>query len=153
MTLREKIGIIPRKLIDDERGWFLKILTGTEPGIDLGAGEVYAVMASPGEVRGNHYHRAADEWFTLLNGSALFRFCDPQTMETLDMDVSFGECATVFVPHGVAHAIQSKPGASESMVVVAFSSLRYNPDDTVPFTLFPAAGLSRTDEPAEKQDA
>ena len=29
MSLKDKIKVIPRRLVSDERGWFLKVITGT----------------------------------------------------------------------------------------------------------------------------
>ena len=39
--LTERIKIIERHLIADERGWFLKVITGTEDNIPSHTGEVY----------------------------------------------------------------------------------------------------------------
>ena len=51
----EQVKIIPRRLISDERGWFLKAITGTEeeyPNIRRG----YLTMGKPGQAKGGHYH-------------------------------------------------------------------------------------------------
>ncbi len=39
-----KVKIIPRRLIADDRGWFLKVITGTEENIPSQTGEVYLTM-------------------------------------------------------------------------------------------------------------
>ena len=41
MSQIDKVQIINRRLIADERGWFLKAITGTEEGIPNHTGEVY----------------------------------------------------------------------------------------------------------------
>ena len=48
----EQVKIIPRRLISDERGWFLKAITGTEEGIPQHTGEVYLTMGKPGQAKG-----------------------------------------------------------------------------------------------------
>ena len=62
-TLIERATIINRRLIADERGWFLKAITGTEEGIPSHTGEVYLTMGKPGQAKGGHYHPEAVEWF------------------------------------------------------------------------------------------
>lgn len=46
MTLRDKIQIIPRRLLVDDRGWFLKVITGKENGLPPYTGEVYLTMGN-----------------------------------------------------------------------------------------------------------
>jgi len=64
--LSDRIKIIPRKKIEDSRGWFLKVITGLEDGLPDKMGEVYTVYSEKGAARGGHYHIEATEWFTLL---------------------------------------------------------------------------------------
>lgn len=47
MSQIDKVRIIPRRLIADERGWFLKAITGTEKGISSHTG-----MGKPGQAKG-----------------------------------------------------------------------------------------------------
>lgn len=51
MSQIDKVRIIPRRLILDERGWFLKAITGTEEDIPSHTGEVYLTMGSLVKVR------------------------------------------------------------------------------------------------------
>lgn len=46
--LKDRIKIIPRRLIKDERGWFFKAITGTEENIPSHTGEVYLTMGTKG---------------------------------------------------------------------------------------------------------
>ena len=78
MALKDKIKIIPRRLIKDERGWFLKVITGTEDNIPDHTGEVYLTMGKPGQTKGGHYHPKAVEWFTLISGKAVLKLEDVQ---------------------------------------------------------------------------
>ena len=41
MSLNEKIKVIDRRLIRDDRGWFLKAITGMEENIPSHTGEVF----------------------------------------------------------------------------------------------------------------
>ena len=52
MSQIDKVQIINRRLIEDERGWFLKAITGTEEGIPNHTGEVYLTMGKPGQAKG-----------------------------------------------------------------------------------------------------
>ena len=42
--LQDRIKIIPRHFVEDERGWFLKVITGTEENIPSHTGEVYLTI-------------------------------------------------------------------------------------------------------------
>ena len=54
MSQIDKVRIIPRRLIADDRGWFLKAITGTEEDIPSHTGEVYLTMGKPGQAKGGH---------------------------------------------------------------------------------------------------
>ena len=54
MAQIENVKIINRRLIADDRGWFLKAITGTEEGIPSHTGEVYLTMGKPGQKKGGH---------------------------------------------------------------------------------------------------
>ena len=56
MSQIDKVKVIPRRLLKDERGWFLKAITGTEENIPNHTGEVYLTMGKPGQAKGGHYH-------------------------------------------------------------------------------------------------
>ena len=81
----EQVKIIPRRLISDERGWFLKAITGTEEGIPQHTGEVYLTMGKPGQAKGGHYHPKAVEWFTIIEGNAILRLEDVVTHKRKDI--------------------------------------------------------------------
>ena len=81
MSQIDKVRIIPRRLIADDRGWFLKAITGTEEDIPSHTGEVYLTMGKPGQAKGGHYHPEAVEWFTIIEGSAILKLEDMETHE------------------------------------------------------------------------
>ena len=133
MALKDKIKIIPRRLIKDDRGWFLKVITGTEENIPDRTGEVYLTMGKPGQTKGGHYHPKALEWFTLVSGKATLKLEDVQTHEKMQMEISFDDAVTVFVPHGVAHAWEN--AGTDDFILLAYTDLLYAPKDTIAYNL------------------
>ena len=97
MSQIDKVRIIPRRLISDERGWFLKAITGTEEDIPSHTGEVYLTMGKPGQGKGGHYHPEAVEWFTVIEGEAVLQLEDIATHERRDIEMSLEKAITVFI--------------------------------------------------------
>lgn len=133
MELKDRIRIIPRRLIKDERGWFLKAVTGTEEELPAHTGEVYLTMGKPGQTKGRHYHPKALEWFTLIKGKALLKLEDVQTHEKMQLEVCFDDAITVFVPNGIAHVWENT--GEEDFILLAYTDLLYDPADTIAFYL------------------
>ena len=134
MSLVGRIRIIPRKLLEDERGWFLKVIEGSEKGLPPYTGEVYLTMALPGQTRGSHYHKIAQEWFTVVQGSAIALLRDMETGEDLELNFSASEPVTLYVPPGIAHTFRNLSRPPEPMILVAYSDRPYDPADTVLYT-------------------
>ena len=137
MSLSERITLIPRRLVADERGWFLKVVDGGEAGIPDHTGEVYLTMAVPGQARGNHYHPLTDEWFTIVAGRALLLVADPVSGERAEFWLDAGEPQTVHLPAGIAHVFVNPVDAEADFLLVAYAANRYDPADTVPFRVEP----------------
>lgn len=133
MSLEEKIRLIPRELKSDERGWFLKVITGHEDNLPAQTGEVYLTLAYPGQVRGNHFHLRANEWFTVIQGTAVAVVVDPTTGERLQWLLEGRDPVTLYVPAGVAHAFRNPKGAKSAMLLIAYADQPYDPGDTVPY--------------------
>lgn len=131
--LAERCTIIPRRLITDERGWFLKAITGKEEGIPAHTGEVYLTMGRPGQNKGGHYHPEAVEWFTIIQGSATLKLEDVVTHERLDIEMSLERAITVFVPNNVAHIVCSN--SDEDFILLAYTDKLYDPQDTIAYTI------------------
>lgn len=132
-NLEDKIKIIPRRLIKDNRGWFLKVITGTEENIPSHTGEVYLTMGRPGQARGGHYHPQAVEWFTIIEGSAILKLEDIITHEKLKKRLSFDEAVTVFVPCNVAHVFIND--GNKDFILLAYTDKLYDATDTINFDL------------------
>ena len=133
MSQIDKVQIIPRRLIYDDRGWFLKAITGTEQGIPSHTGEVYLTMCKPGQGRGGHYHPKAVEWFTLIEGEAVLRLEDVATHERRDIEMSLEKAITVFVPNNVAHIVVNN--GDDDFTLLAYTDKLYDPVDTISFLI------------------
>lgn len=133
MSQIEKVQIINRRLISDERGWFLKAITGTEDGIPNHTGEVYLTMGKPGQAKGGHYHPEAVEWFTIIQGVAVLKLEDMETHERRDIKMSLEKAITVFIPNNVAHIVVND--SNEDFVLLAYTDKLYDPKDTIAYTI------------------
>tara|TARA_B110000908_G_C10267775_1_gene466255 strand:+ start:1140 stop:1553 length:414 start_codon:yes stop_codon:yes gene_type:complete len=127
--LLERIEIIPRKKIVDSRGWFLKAITGLEQGLPAITGEIYTVYSENGASRGGHYHKAATEWFTLLNGSTRLQLKDTQTNELLTIEIDSEKPVTIVVPPYIAHRFDTND--NNSFLLLAYTDVIYHPTDTI----------------------
>lgn len=131
MSQIEKVKIIPRRLITDERGWFFKAITGTEENIPNHTGEVYLTMGKPGQSKGGHYHPKAVEWFTVIEGKALLKLEDIETKERMEIEMSLEKAQSVFVPNGVAHFFEN--AGDTDFITLAYTDLLYDPADTIAY--------------------
>lgn len=132
-SLKNRATIIHRNLLKDDRGWFLKAITGTEENIPTHTGEVYLTMGKVGQSKGGHYHNEAVEWFTIIKGSAILKLEDIETHERMDIEMSLEKAITVFIPKHVAHIVVNN--SSEDFILLAYTDKLYDPIDTIPYTI------------------
>ena len=133
MSQIEKVRIILRRLISDDRGWFLKAITGTEEDIPSHTGEVYLTMGKPGQAKGGHYHPEALEWFTVIEGEAILTLEDMDTHERRDIEMSLDKAISVFIPNNVAHVVVNN--SDKDFILLAYTDKLYDPKDTIPYTI------------------
>ena len=133
MAQIDKVHIINRRLIADDRGWFLKVITGTEECIPSHTGEVYLTMGKPGLAKGGHYHPEAVEWFTIIEGSAILKLEDIETHERFDIEMSLEKAITVFIPNNVAHIVVNN--SDKDFILLAYTDKLYDPKDTIAYTI------------------
>lgn len=133
MSQIDKVKIIERRLIADERGWFLKAITGTEDYIPQHTGEVYLTMGRAGQEKGGHYHPEALEWFTLIKGKALLKLEDVETRQRKDIEMSLEKAETVFIPNGVAHVVVNQ--SDDDFILLAYTDKLYDPKDTIVYRI------------------
>jgi len=134
MSLNDKIKIIPRRLIIDNRGWFIKVIDGKEKNIPNYTGEVYLTSAIPGEAKGGHYHEKANEWFTLITGDCELKLVDILTGEKLTIILSSQKVETIYVPNNIAHVFINK--SVQDFILLAYSDQLFVPEDTKMFSEF-----------------
>jgi dTDP-4-dehydrorhamnose 3,5-epimerase-like enzyme len=133
MSQIEKVRVIPRRLISDDRGWFLKAITGTEEDIPSHTGEVYLTMGKPGQAKGGHYHPEALEWFTVIQGGAILKLEDIETHERRDIPMSLDKAISVFIPNNVAHTVVNN--SDKDFILLAYTDKLYDPKDTISYTI------------------
>ena len=133
MAQIDKVQIIQRRLIADERGWFLKAINGTEENIPSHTGEVYLTMGKPGQAKGGHYHPEAVEWFTLIQGAAILKLEDMETHERKDIEMSLDKAITVFIPNNVAHVVVNN--SNDNFILLAYTDKLYDPSDTIAYKI------------------
>jgi dTDP-4-dehydrorhamnose 3,5-epimerase-like enzyme len=132
MSLSEKIVIYTRNKIEDNRGWFLKIINGKEADLPKHTGEIYLTLANPGEMKGGHYHPIANEWFTLIQGTCILKLEDVETKECLEIELDSKEPETIYVPRGIAHVFFNN-SLTENFILIAYSDELFDPSDTISF--------------------
>jgi dTDP-4-dehydrorhamnose 3,5-epimerase-like enzyme len=128
-----RVKRISRELIKDSRGWFLKVITGTEENLSGKTGEIYFTCAIPGQTKGKHYHEKAQEWFTLILGNAVLVLEDIYTKERVEIELSAEKPETIFIPPFVAHSIENR--YYEDCVLCAYTDKQYDPQDTINYNL------------------
>ena len=133
MSKLDSVHIINRRLIVDDRGWFLKAITGTEEGIPNHTGEVYLTMGKPSQAKGGHFHPEAVEWFTIIQGSAVLKLEDIETHERRDIEMSLDKAITVFIPNNVAHVVVNN--SDSDFILLAYTDKLYDPKDTIPYSI------------------
>ena len=133
MSQIDKVRIIPRRLIADDRGWFLKAITATEEYTPSHPGAVSLTMGKPGQAKGGHYHPEAVEWFTIIEGSAILKLEDMETHERRDIEMPFEKAQTVFIPNGVAHIVVNN--SDKNFILLAYTDKLYDPADTIPYNI------------------
>lgn len=133
MAQIDKVQIIPRRLIVDDRGWFFKAISGTEEDIPSHTGEVYLTMGTPGQIKGGHYHPEAVEWFTVIEGEAVLRLEDIETHERKEIIMTLESAKSVFVPNNVAHDFKNI--GNSNMIILAYTDKLYDPTDTIAYKL------------------
>lgn len=129
-NLNKKINVTKRDLLQDSRGWFVKVINGNEPKNPF-ACEVYITSAKPRESKGGHYHVKAKEWFTLIQGKALLTIIDSNTLEKLEILLNGSKPETICIPPKIAHNFLNV--GEENFILIAFTDKKYDPSDTISY--------------------
>ncbi|RQM71071.1 cupin domain-containing protein [Aeromonas jandaei] len=129
----KNINIYELNKICDERGWFLKVINGTETYHEELIGDIYFVCGKGGGVRGNHYHVKTDEWFCVISGSCILYLVDVVTEEKIVLELDDVYPKMIHVPNGIAHAFVNSN--EDEFTVVAFTNRIFDKADTVPYAV------------------
>ena len=129
MALLNTIKFIDRKIIEDSRGWFYKVIDGKEENLPSFTGEIYLTMGKPGESKGGHYHNIANEWFTIIQGKCLVELCDVETNEKKEFLLGFQDAKTLYVPKGIAHNFKNV--SLDNFILLAYTDVLFEPGDTI----------------------
>lgn len=133
MSKERFFEIIPRKKIVDSRGYFLKIMHGSESMEHNQFGEIYLVKGEAGKSRANHYHDLAAEWFTVIQGKVTLILEELSSGEQVSIYMDADSPVTVKVPPRVAHSLVG--GDDADYMLLAYSDKPYVPSDTVPYQI------------------
>ena len=97
---------------EDERGWLAELIK------DRKFGQVFIVVAKPGTVRGNHYHKRKTEGFLVLEGQAELKLIDVETGEDKTLALRGDHPVYVVLPPLVAHSLRA---LSKMMLLITTS--------------------------------
>jgi dTDP-4-dehydrorhamnose 3,5-epimerase-like enzyme len=131
--LCDKILLIKRNKIEDQRGYFLKVIDGKEEFLPNHTGEVYITKANPKEMKGGHYHPIAKEWFTIIKGQCEVKLKDIVSSEEMVIKLDENDAKTLFVPNNIAHAFYNI-SETEEFILLAYSDELYQPSDTIMYS-------------------
>jgi len=120
---------IERRLIVDHRGFFLKTMTGFARDLPQTFGEIYVIKGDKGKARANHYHLAATEWFTVLQGQVRLNLKHVETGETASLLLTAHAPVTIRVNPSVAHSLIGVD--DQDYIMMAYTDVRYDPVDTI----------------------
>jgi dTDP-4-dehydrorhamnose 3,5-epimerase-like enzyme len=119
-------GVTRRTLLrrEDSRGWLVKLLMREHIATSREFGEIYVTAAHPGEVKGNHYHAHAREWFCVIQGRATMAARVMATGESAELELDALQPVIVEVAPGVAHAFRNS--GEGTMLLLAYADDPYN---------------------------
>lgn len=109
---------------EDSRGWLVKLLMREHIAGPREFGEIYITAAHAGQVKGNHYHERAREWFCVIGGAATMATRVMSTGESAVTELRADRPEIIEVAPGVAHAF--KNSGSEIMLLLAYADDPYN---------------------------
>jgi UDP-2-acetamido-2,6-beta-L-arabino-hexul-4-ose reductase len=113
----------------DPRGSFATLIK------DSRAGQFAVNITSPGETKGNHFHRTKIERFVLVKGQAIFRLLDLRGTEVQEIELDDTNLETIEIPPGVVHNFTNT--GTEDCVFFIWASEVYDPErpDTIPYII------------------
>lgn len=126
--LFELISIHP---YEDKRGSLKKILKRSQINVDIE--EIYLLYSNENSIRGNHYHKNTDEYFTIVSGTGRIALRGVNGGQSAELTLSSGDNLVLKVPANTAHAFKSQ--TDQPLIMLAISSREYNELDKDTFMM------------------
>lgn len=113
---------------EDARGVLWEVLRRDDLG-DNGFGQLYVVIAHPGQTRGNHFHRRKTESFVAVRGRAVLELwpSDQQDFTVREVSLDASIPGVVTVPPGICHRFTNV--GNEELIVLAHADEPFDPGD------------------------
>lgn len=111
----------------DERGWLIEVLRRESLKGFSEFGQIFMSVASPGKVRGNHFHNRKIEWFCVSIGTGLLLLKDPDNGDEEEIIMGEDEPKTVKITPPIIHAIKNI--GTKDMVLMVYVNEPFNPID------------------------
>lgn len=117
--------LIPLSPFVDSRGALKKVLQQSQLGVSIR--EAFLLYTLQGAIRGNHYHCSTQEYFFVVQGTALFALQDPGEYAPRTLELSAQDNLLLKVPPGVAHVFINK--GKGLLIILALSTREYSKED------------------------
>lgn len=110
----------------DHRGWLAEIIR-PEDVYNKTFGQVLVTTASPGKVKGNHYHKRKTEWYCVISGKGLLSLRDNSTKKVVDIEVNGHDMKLIEIPPNHFHSIKNI--GDKDMYLLAYVNEPFDPKD------------------------
>ena len=132
-NILDRVLILDQKRFADPRGYVQKVLASSRCEGEPPGGEIYVTSANPKRRKGNHYHLEMGEWFSVIQGEGEMILCDPRNGEKKRIPLSASAPKTVYVPAGLAHAIENT--GEVELICIAWAEKEHDPSDVYSFVI------------------
>ena len=122
------------KIIPDDRGRLMEILRSDDE-MFIKFGQVYMTTASPGIVKGWHWHKIQYDSFTCISGKMLLALYDkrensPTIGELMEFEIGLDNPMVVQIPPGVCHGFKCISDKEAVVINTVTEPYNYkNPDE------------------------
>jgi UDP-2-acetamido-2,6-beta-L-arabino-hexul-4-ose reductase len=89
-------------------------------------GQIFVSRTKPGVTRGNHYHHTKIEKFLVVEGNAIIRMRQIESLETVEFRVRGEAFQVIDIPPGYTHSIENT--GEGDMVTLFWASEIFSPD-------------------------
>ena len=128
------VRLLELRSVSDSRGWLLKVLMGHQVAkIGQEFGEIYISSAVPGAFKGGHYHVETTEWFLVIQGRGSFWCKSKDSREWVAKSTSASIPFVIEVKPEICHIFKNE--GTNDLVVLAYSSRPYNPEEPDTFSV------------------